>query len=116
VTPNPAKAPWYFLWLQEVVTDTTVRIGSFTVNGAFLGGVLLPGFLIALLTVWPWLDRSPGAAAGLWFPASRKKQNLVFLLVVLLVLVLTVIGTFLRGPYWHFYWPWEAWPALPTRI
>lgn len=116
VTPNPAKAPWYFLWLQEIVTDTTVRIGSFTINGAFLGGVLLPGFLIALLTVWPWLDKSPAAAAGLWFPASRKKQNLVFLLVVLLVLVLTVIGTFLRGPYWHFYWPWEAWPALPTRI
>jgi hypothetical protein len=32
------------------------------------------------------------------------------------VLVLTVIGTFLRGPYWHFYWPWEPWPELPTRI
>ncbi len=116
VTPNPAKAPWYFLWLQEIVTNTTVRIGSFTVNGAFLGGVLLPGFLIALLTVWPWLDRSPGAAAGVWFPANRRKQNLVFLLVVLLVLVLTVIGTFLRGPYWRFYWPWEPWPELPTRI
>ena len=32
VTPNPAKAPWYFLWLQEIVTDTTVHIGSFTIN------------------------------------------------------------------------------------
>jgi quinol-cytochrome oxidoreductase complex cytochrome b subunit len=116
VTPNPAKAPWYFLWLQEVVTDTTIRIGSFTVNGAFIGGVLLPGFLIALMTVWPWLDRSPAAAAGVWFAASRRRQNLVFLLIVLLVLVLTVIGTFLRGPYWHFYWPWEPWPELPTRI
>jgi quinol-cytochrome oxidoreductase complex cytochrome b subunit len=38
VTPNPAKAPWYFLWLQEIVTDTTFHIGSFTVNGAFFGG------------------------------------------------------------------------------
>jgi quinol-cytochrome oxidoreductase complex cytochrome b subunit len=116
VTPNPAKAPWYFLWLQEIVTDTTIRIGSFTVNGAVIGGVLLPGLLVALATVWPWLDRSPGGAAGVWFAASRKRQNAVFLAVVLLVLALTVIGTFMRGPYWDFYWPWEAWPELPTRI
>jgi quinol-cytochrome oxidoreductase complex cytochrome b subunit len=116
VTPNPAKAPWYFLWLQEIVTDTTIRIGSFTVNGAFLGGVLLPGFLVLLMTAWPWLDRSPASAAGTWFAASRRRQNIVFLALVALVLVLTVIGTFLRGPYWHFYWPWEAWPELPTRI
>ena len=46
VTPNPAKAPWYFLWLQEIVTDTTIRIGSFTLNGAFVGGVILPGLLV----------------------------------------------------------------------
>ncbi len=116
VTPNPAKAPWYFLWLQEIVTDTTFHIGSFTVNGAFLGGVLLPGALILLLTIWPWLDRSPTAAAGLWFPKSRKAQNAVFLALVLVVVILTVIGTFLRGPYWHFYWPWQSWPELPGRI
>ncbi len=116
VTPNPAKAPWYFLWLQEIVTDTTFHIGSFTVNGAFLGGVLLPGALILLLTIWPWLDRSPAAAAGLWFPKSRKMQNAVFLALVAVVLILTVIGTFLRGPYWHFYWPWQSWPELPGRI
>jgi cytochrome b-561 len=116
ITPNPAKAPWYFLWLQEIVTDTTIRIGSFTVNGAFLGGVLLPGALLALLTAWPWLDKSPGGAAGVWFAGSRRKQNLVFLLLVIGVVVLTVIGTFLRGPYWHFYWPWQPWPELPSRI
>src|SRR5512143_1158170 len=116
VTPNPAKAPWYFLWLQEIVTDTTVHIGSFTINGAFLGGVLLPGALLALMTVWPWLDRSPAGAAGQWFAGSRRRQNLVFLLFVLAIVVLTVIGTFLRGPYWHFYWPWQPWPELPSRI
>src|SRR6476661_1893808 len=70
VTPNPAKAPWYFLWLQEIVTDTTVRIGSFTINGAFIGGVILPGILVTLLTLWPWIDRRPIAAAGLWLPRS----------------------------------------------
>jgi quinol-cytochrome oxidoreductase complex cytochrome b subunit len=116
VTPNPAKAPWYFLWLQEIVTDTTIRIGKFTINGAFLGGVILPGLLVGLLTVWPWLDRSPREAAGMWFAKTRSRQNLVFLILVLAVIVFTFIGLFMRGPYWQFYWPWEAWPELPTRI
>jgi quinol-cytochrome oxidoreductase complex cytochrome b subunit len=116
VTPNPAKAPWYFLWLQELVTDTTFRIGSLTVNGAFLGGVVIPGVLVAVLAAWPWIDRSPGSAAGRWFPASRRRQNAVFLAVVVAVLVLTYVGLFARGPYWKFFWPWEAWPQLPTRI
>jgi quinol-cytochrome oxidoreductase complex cytochrome b subunit len=116
VTPNPAKAPWYFLWLQEIVTDTTFHVGSFTVNGAFLGGVLLPGLLIGVLTLWPWLDRSPASAAGVWLPRTRRVQNAVFLAVCLVVVIFTLIGTFCRGPYWHFYWPWEAWPEIPTRI
>jgi quinol-cytochrome oxidoreductase complex cytochrome b subunit len=116
VTPNPAKAPWYFLWLQEIVTDTTFTVGGFTVNGAFLGGVILPGLLIALLTAWPWLDRSPAEAAGVWFHAGRRRQDVVFLLIVLVVVTLTVVGTFLRGPSWQFFWPWQAWPELPTRI
>ena len=116
VTPNPAKAPWYFLWLQEIVTDTTIKLGSWTVNGALVGGVILPGLLIALLTAWPWLDKSPGAAAGRWFPQTRRTQNLVFLVLVLAVLALTLVGTFCRGPYWNFYWPWQSWPELPRRI
>jgi quinol-cytochrome oxidoreductase complex cytochrome b subunit len=116
VTPNPAKAPWYFLWLQEIVTDTTIHLGSFTINGAFLGGVVLPGLLVARLTAWPWLDRSSAAAAGLWLPKERRTQNLVFLAVVAGVLILTIVGLYLRGPYWKFYWPWEAWPDIPSRI
>jgi quinol-cytochrome oxidoreductase complex cytochrome b subunit len=116
VTPNPAKAPWYFLWLQEIVTLTTVKIGSFTINGAFLGGVILPGLLVGLLTAWPWLDRSPSAAAGAWFPQSRRTQNIVFLVLVLIILTLTFVGTFMRGPYWQIYWPWETWPEIPTRL
>src|SRR5512147_76172 len=116
VTPNPAKAPWYFLWLQEIVTDTTFTLGGFTVNGAFLGGVILPGLLLGLLTAWPWLDRSPRDAAGVWFASTRWRQNAIFLVAVLIVVLLTVVGTFLRGPSWQFYWPWQAWPELPTRI
>ena len=116
VTPNPAKAPWYFLWLQEIVTDTTVHLGSITINGAFLGGVLLPTLLIAVAVAWPWLDRSPAAAAGVWFATSRRRQNLVFLAVLIVIVALTIVGTFLRGPYWHFYWPWQPRPELPGRI
>jgi quinol-cytochrome oxidoreductase complex cytochrome b subunit len=116
VTPNPAKAPWYFLWLQELVTITTVKIGSFTINGAFVGGVILPGLLVTVLTLWPWIDKSAVAATGVWFAASRRRQNLVFLLVMLLIVVFTIVGTYLRGPHWHFYWPWEAWPEIPARI
>jgi quinol-cytochrome oxidoreductase complex cytochrome b subunit len=116
VTPNPAKAPWYFLWLQEIVTDTTIRIGSFTLNGAFVGGVILPGLLVGLMTFWPWLDRSSRLGAGVWWPADRRTQNIVFLLIVAAVLVLTFIGMVLRGPYWDIYWPWEAWPEIPGRI
>jgi cytochrome b-561 len=116
VTPNPAKAPWYFLWLQEIVTDTTFTVAGFTVNGAFFGGVILPGLLLAVLTAWPWLDRSPAGAAGVWFHGRRRRQNAVFLLAVLAVVLLTIVGTFLRGPSWELFWPWQAWPEIPTRI
>jgi quinol-cytochrome oxidoreductase complex cytochrome b subunit len=116
VTPNPAKAPWYFLWLQEIVTDTTIRIGSFTLNGAFVGGVILPGLLVGLLTFWPWLDRSSRLGAGVWWPADRRVQNIVFLLILVAVLLLTFVGMVLRGPYWNIYWPWQAWPEIPGRI
>jgi quinol-cytochrome oxidoreductase complex cytochrome b subunit len=116
VTPNPAKAPWYFLWLQELVTDTTIHLGSFTINGAFVGGILIPGLVVAGLVVWPFFDRSPVSAVGVWFAAARRKQNTVFLLLVLAVIVLTIVGTFLRGPYWHFFWPWDTWPETPRHF
>ncbi|MBI2220136.1 MAG: cytochrome b N-terminal domain-containing protein [Acidobacteria bacterium] len=116
VTPNPAKAPWYFLWLQEIVTDTTIKLRSFTINGAFIGGVILPGLLVGVLTAWPWLDRTSADVVGVWFARERRRQTLVFLAVLLAILALTIVGTYLRGPYWNFYWPWEAWPEIPARI
>jgi quinol-cytochrome oxidoreductase complex cytochrome b subunit len=116
VTPNPAKAPWYFLWLQEIVTDTTLKLGAFTINGALIGGILLPGILILLAVWWPYRDRSGINAVGVWFAPERKKQNMIFLLICLLIIIFTVIGTFLRGPYWNFYWPWESWPEMPVKF
>ena len=116
VTPNPAKAPWYFLWLQEIVTDTTLKLGAFTINGALIGGILLPGILIMLAIWWPYRDRSGVNTVGVWFAPERKRQNMVFLLICLLIITFTIIGTFLRGPYWNFYWPWESWPEIPVKF
>lgn len=116
VTPNPAKAPWYFLWLQEIVTISTVSLGSFTINGALIGGVILPGLLVLLAAWWPYRDRSGIGAVGVWFAPERRTQNRVFILICLLIILFTVIGTFLRGPYWGFYWPWEAWPEIPVKF
>jgi quinol-cytochrome oxidoreductase complex cytochrome b subunit len=115
-TPNPAKAPWYFLWLQELVSDLTFRVGSFVVDGTLVGGILVPGVLLGLLAAWPWLDRSPREAAGVWFHPSRRRQNAVFLALLVVVAGLTVVGSLCRGPYWAWTWPWEHVPHAPTRI
>lgn len=112
-TPNPAKAPWYFLWLQELVADTTVHLGPFTINGAVVGGILIPGLLVLAAALWPYRDRSPVHTVGVWWPRGRLRQNLVFLLAVLFIVVLTIVGTFMRGPNWEFFWPWESWPPAP---
>lgn len=115
VTPNPAKAPWYFLWLQEIVTDTTVNLGFYTINGALIGGIILPTVLIALAVWWPYRDPSGINSVGVWLAPERKKQNYIFIGICLLIILFTIIGTFLRGPYWNFYWPWEAWPVMPVK-
>jgi quinol-cytochrome oxidoreductase complex cytochrome b subunit len=116
VTPNPAKAPWYFLWLQELVTDTTFTIAGFTFNGALVGGIIVPGLLVVWLFVSPYLDKTPLSAVGVWWAKERRKHNITFLAIVLAIVVLTLIGTLMRGPYWNFYWPWESWPELPRRL
>ena len=115
-TPNPAKAPWYFLWLQELVSDLTFRIGSVSIDGALLGGVVLPGLLVGLLAAWPWLDRSPREAAGVWFHRTRRRQTTVFLVVLLAIGALTVVGACCRGPYWAWVWPWEARTTAPVWL
>jgi len=115
-TPNPAKAPWYFLWLQELVTITTIRFGGFTINGGFVGGILLPGLLVMFAILWPYLDRSPDSAAGIWFHKVRSRQNTIFLIIIIAIALLSFIGMVLRGPNWGIFMPWEAWPLHPTLI
>lgn len=116
VTPNPAKAPWYFLWLQELVAVTTIRIGSFVLNGGFIGGILIPGVLVLLLAIWPYIDKSSNLSTGVWFAKERMRQNIVFMVLCFLVIVLIIIGTYMRGPNWEFYFPWEPWPESPKKF
>ena len=116
VTPNPAKAPWYFLWLQELVTITTFTIGGITINGALIGGIILPGVLVLAAVLFPYFEKSPIHTIGKWLPKDRKWQNIVFLIIVAFILVLTFIGTFMRGPYWELYAPWQIWEHAPRRF
>ena len=116
ITPNPAKAPWYFLWLQELLAVTTIRFEGFTVSGGLVGGIIIPGILLMAAAVWPFLDRSPLRTVGRWFPPERRVQNTVFAIVALGIAVLVLIGLLMRGPYWQLYWPWQAWPKLPQRL
>ena len=116
VTPNPAKAPWYFLWLQELVTITTFTIGGFTVNGALIGGIILPGVLVLAAVIFPYFDKSPTTSIGKWLPTERKWQNTVFLVIIAAILILTFIGTFMRGPFWEIYMPWQEWEQAPRRF
>lgn len=113
VPPNPAKAPWYFLWLQELIADTTLKVGDYVVNGGFVGGILIPTIALAVLAFWPFLDRSPDAAIGVWFHRSRRLQNVVFSIGVIIVIGLIIVAAYLRGPFWNIYWFGEPWPQVP---
>jgi quinol-cytochrome oxidoreductase complex cytochrome b subunit len=89
-TPNPAKAPWYFLGLQELVS-----------HSALLGGVVAPTLMVLALLAIPYFDRNPSRR-----PSDRKWAIWLFTLFVVANLVLIIIGTFFRGPGWAFVPPW----------
>jgi len=97
--PNPAKAPWYFVGVQELVSYSAVW-----------GGVVVPTLLFTSLLLLPYLDRDP-RGTGLWFARERKGMVAVGSVVLLTVVMLTIVGALLRGPNWGFYWPWEGWPG-----
>lgn len=86
--PNPAKAPWYFLGLQEMVSYS-----------AFWGGIGVPGIMVALLILVPYLDRTTHGV-GKWFDRGRLLANTIFLSMVILNVIFIIVGTFFRGPNW----------------
>ena len=93
--PNPAKAPWYFLGLQELVAYS-----------AFWGGVVVPGLLVTALMALPYFDRKR-KGVGVWFSGERKVALTVFTVCLSAAVVLTIIGTAFRGPNWSFQLPWK---------
>ncbi len=173
VTPNPAKAPWYFLGLQELVGYS-----------ALIGGVIIPGLVIFGLGLIPFLDKEqkyigrwftnsagrkwsifgaiwgfvfsfvcmgigvsmpvrelfPGIESQFFFDIVNPATLLLLTFVALYYLVLritgstrlaatatfsgfivsfillTYMGTALRGPNWDFYWPWQSWPEHPIQF
>lgn len=104
VTPNPSKAPWYFLGLQEMLVFFDPA----------MAGVIFPGLIIFGLAAVPYLDRSP-EGSGCYTIARRRPGYLIFLFGFLqLWILLIVIGTFFRGPNWNFFGPYE--PRDPHRV
>jgi quinol-cytochrome oxidoreductase complex cytochrome b subunit len=98
--PNPAKAPWYFLGLQELVSYS-----------AFWGGVVVPGVLVMALLVLPYMDRDR-KGVGRWFPRERVVANTIFTVCLVIAIVLTTIGSLFRGPNWSWQEPWKRPPTV----
>jgi cytochrome b-561 len=92
LTPEPAKAPWYFAGLQELLSQFDPLVA----------GVLAPTAAVIGLALLPYVDRNPATEAR-----HRKVAIVVFLTLVLVAVGLTVIGMFFRGPGWRFIAPWD---------
>jgi hypothetical protein len=103
-TENPAKAPWYFVGLQELLVYFD----------PWIAGVCVPALIIVGLACIPYIDRNPKGVGSYNFK-DRKAAVVLFLAGYIFWFVLIFIGQFLRGPSWHFYWPWEDW-ATPKTV
>jgi hypothetical protein len=90
-TPNPSKAPWYFLGLQELLT----------MFHPMVAGVTIPGIGIFLLILTPYVDRNPSNK-----PEDRKFAISLFTVQMMFWAVLTIISSFFRGPGYNFIFPW----------
>jgi menaquinol-cytochrome c reductase cytochrome b/c subunit len=92
-TPNPSKAPWYFLGLQELLT----------MFHPMVAGVTIPGMGIFALMLAPYVDRNPSHK-----PEDRKFAISIFTIFMMFWAVLVIIGSFFRGPGFNFVFPWRA--------
>lgn len=99
VTPNPTKAVWFFVGLQELVSW----------GPPFWFGVVIPNVVVLFLILIPYLDRGR-AGIGVWFHPSRRRENILFTAFAVILMGLIIVGEFMRGPGWVFYWPWQPWP------
>ena len=91
-TPNPSKAPWYFLGLQEMLT----------MFHPMVAGVTIPGMGIFLLIIAPYVDKNPSNK-----PDDRKWAISMFTLFLMFWAILVIIGSFFRGTGFNFVFPWK---------
>ena len=94
LTPEPAKAPWYFAGLQELLSRFDPLVA----------GILVPLGAVLTFVLLPYLDRNPATEAR-----NRKVAVTLFTALLIIGVVLTVVGTVLRGPGWKFVAPWTHW-------
>lgn len=91
-TPNPSKAPWYFLGLQELLT----------MFHPMVAGVTIPGMGLFVLMLAPYIDKNPSNK-----PEDRKFAVSLFTVFLMFWAVLVIIGSFFRGPGFNFVFPWR---------
>jgi quinol-cytochrome oxidoreductase complex cytochrome b subunit len=92
LTPEPAKAPWYFVGLQEMLNHFDPLVA----------GILVPAGFLVVLILLPYIDRNPATEAR-----HRRLAISIFVIVMVVAVVLTVIGLAFRGPGWKFTPPWD---------
>ena len=98
-SPNPAKAPWYFLGLQEMLVYFD----------PWLAGVVLPTLIIVGLMAIPYIDTNPKGNGYYSFRERRWEVGIFMYGFLVLWSFLIITGTFLRGPNWNFFGPYEFW-------
>lgn len=108
LTPNPSRAPWYFLGLQEMLVYFD----------PWIAGVLIPQFIVQGLIILPYIDTNP-EQQGYYSYKGRQLEFWVLSVGFLMWFTLIMVGSTLRGPSWQFYFPWESWlvhkgDAAPT--
>jgi menaquinol-cytochrome c reductase cytochrome b/c subunit len=91
-TPNPSKAPWYFLGLQELLT----------MFHPMVAGVTIPGVGLIVLIFAPYIDKNPSNK-----PEDRKFAISLMTVHLMFWAVLVIIGSFFRGPGFNFVFPWR---------
>ncbi|MFH1995057.1 MAG: cytochrome C, partial [Nitrospinota bacterium] len=97
VTPNPAKAPWYFVGLQEILHYFD----------PWIAGVIIPGATMLGLMCIPYID--PNRKGTGEYNLKVRPYAWMFVFAYAMWFALIFVGRFMRGPSWLLYWPWEAW-------
>jgi quinol-cytochrome oxidoreductase complex cytochrome b subunit len=100
LTPNPSKAPWYFLGLQELLRYFHPMVA----------GVTIPGIALLVLAAAPYFDRNPSMR-----PENRKLAILLFTMFLMFWSVLVINGSFFRGPSFEWVWPWTQHCSTPVH-